>query len=136
MDSALSTAPANLRKAKRDALLISLGVGFVEGIADYFVQGLAGEGLYQFFSIATMLLNLVLIIRWFVLDAREREFRLSKNWFLAFVILLGAAAPVYFVKTRGAGFWKPLILSVLFVFALGACYGLGNLLGELLGVAA
>ena len=126
--------PSNLPNQKRAALLVLLGVGFVEGIADTLAQAFASLEFYQVFSLLMALLNLILLIRWFVLDAREHEFRLTKNWILALVVLMVGAAPVYFVKTRGARFWKPLLLGVLFLLALALCAGLGSVLTQLCGV--
>lgn len=119
---------------KRNALLLWFAVAFAEGIADFFVHNLTGEELYKLFSLFVLVLNTIFMVYWFVLDARERKFKLNQKWIFGLVIIAFVTAPVYFAKTRGKQFWKPWLLAIGCLFLVGLCFGLGNVLAEISGI--
>ena len=111
------------RVTKSQSLWLLLALSFVEGWFHWII----GETStwIQPFTLLTGVINLVFMVRWFILDAAERPFKLSKNWILFFVLFALLAAPVYFFKTRGWAFWRPTGLAALFLILMGTCAALG-----------
>ena len=109
MNSASVNSPVsrNLQTRKRNVLLIFFAVSFVIGFAEVALSSVAGEGAYQIFSLLALVFNTVLLVYWFVLDAREREFNLNRNWIFGLVVIMFLVAPVYFFRTRGKRFVLP-----------------------------
>lgn len=64
---------------------------------------------------------------WFVLDAREHDYRLTKSQFILLFAIMAFAAPVYFVRSRGRKGWKALLRFYLFLLCLALAVGAGLL---------
>ena len=135
MNSASLNSPVsrNLQTRKRNVLLIFFAVSFVIGFAEVALSSVAGEGAYQIFSLLALVFNTVLLVYWFVLDAREREFNLNRNWIFGLVVIMFLVAPVYFFRTRGKRFVLPCMWGVLCLLLYGVCFALGVSLAELCG---
>jgi len=94
---------------------------------DGFVRASFPEGtsLARQCQLVGTLIVWLLIIYWFVLDARLRRLSLYKVvaplWFLVPLI----AAPIYFWRTRGRDKWKSMGKSVLFFLLLSLIGGIG-----------
>ena len=98
--------------AKRKTLAVLLGLVFIEG----FLASLIGEDSpnARAFTIGCLLVNAVVVMRWFFLDAKEQGFHLTKMWILMLVGFGIFAMPFYFVRTRGRKCFPPLALFLVF----------------------
>ena len=115
---------------KTQTLWILLALAFVEG----WFRWIIGEesSWLPLYTLLTNLVNVTFIVRWFVTDAAQHDFKLSRWWIMSFVLFALFAAPVYFFRTRGRAFWRPTGLALLFLLAIGVCAGLGAAIAQAL----
>ena len=115
---------------KRQTLWILLALAFVEGWFSWII----GEksSWMQPYTLLVNLVNIIFIVRWFVLDAAQRHFKLTQMWIFFFVLMALFAAPWYFFKTRGAQFWRPSGLAALFLLAIMVSATMGAVAAQLL----
>ena len=116
------------RRNKNITLWLFLAFVFVEGFVDYIIG--EGSDAYRMFSLFCLVFNLLFIMRWFVLDAQERNFKISKALFITFAAVTFIAAPYYFIKTRGKRGLLSILLAVLFFLPLGISFALGQWVAE------
>jgi VIT1/CCC1 family predicted Fe2+/Mn2+ transporter len=119
----------DLQREKKFTLLSFLACTFVEGFGDFLVG--EGSDAHKVYSLLCIIINVVLMMRWVVLDAEEHEFKMTRTLFAVFVAAAFIAAPYYFVKTRGTRGILALVLALLFVFPLGISFALGQWVAEL-----
>lgn len=118
------------RRNKNITLLWFLAIVFGEGFVDYIIIIGEGSDAYRLYSLFCLILNLLFIMRWFLLDAQEHNFRISKALFITFVAVTFIAAPYYFIKTRGKRGFLSILLAVLFFLPLGVSFALGQWAAE------
>ena len=109
---------------KRKALLALLVLYYVWGYCDYWLQN-QDHSAAALFNFAILIVQGIFVLYWFLLNAKERNFKLSKLWcFMLFGFGL-LAVPFYFVKTRGRKAMAQIGLALLVAIVFGAAYGLG-----------
>ena len=119
---------------KHVTLLLFLVFGLVQGFGDHLVS--QGSDASRVYSLSCLVVNLVFIMRWFVLDAREHNFRISKALFITFAAVTFVAAPYYFIKTRGSKGLISILWAALFSLMLGMSVVAGEWIAELSNVKA
>ncbi len=109
---------------KRQTLWLLLALFFVEGWFGFIV----GEksDYYPTFQLFCTLANTIFIVRWLVTDAAQRRFRLSKTWIFCFVLFTPIAIIFYFIKSRGAGAWRPIALAFVALLVFGIALQTGK----------
>ncbi|BCM92357.1 hypothetical protein IAD21_04236 [Abditibacteriota bacterium] len=100
-------------------LAFALFSGFLTGL---FPQDSSLEYLWSLISLVG---STVLLMRWFVLDARLHDYRISGPMFLCLVALMAPTAIFYFFATRRFGFWKSLLKSTAFFLMFALVSGIG-----------
>lgn len=134
MQNSSSAPPRDFALEKKQTLWLLLALFFVVGWFNVVVgEKSSFFPLYQFIC---GLASTILIVRWVVLDAVQREFKLSQWWFLGFVIFSLLAMPLYLWKTRGVAAWRPVLLCVVVLFAWGLAMALGQTAAEAVGFGA
>jgi hypothetical protein len=134
-EGALVEANANSanQRAKAITLRTFLALAFLQGAANSWLS--QQTDACRFVSLLCLGVGSILITYWFVLDAQEQKFRISKAMILMLVACSLLAAPVYFYRTRGNKtlsaigrallFW--LLTVIVFCLGIGASY-IGTLL--------
>lgn len=120
--------PNPLRK-KRMALvalmLLYYGMGFCISLA-----APLGQGMDKAVQLIFGLIAQVFIIYWFILDAKERGYTISKTLFIMLVALGFLAIPYYFIKTRRKKALAPILYCLLLLIAFGSSETLGEWVGR------
>ncbi len=121
------TSPNPLRK-KRMALValvfLYYGMGFCIPLATS-----VGQGMEMMVQLIFSLIAQVFIIYWFIVDAQERNYTISKALFLMLFALSFLAIPYYFIKTRGKKALAPILFCLLLLLAFGSSEALGKWVG-------
>ena len=125
-----NSAPDDGGLSKSQTLWLLLALFFVEGWFTFVI----GEksSYFPLYQLVCALANTVLLVRWFVLDAAQHNFRLTTTWIWCFVLIFIFTALFYFYKTRGARMWRPLLGAVGTFFAGVFSMGLGHSIAQLL----
>ena len=122
----------SMSRDKKITLGILLALFFVQGIIDYILgngEVLAQLDAYQMYSLIRIVVNTVFFVRWFWLDAQERNFTFSKV-FLMMLVAFGPITAVYYLfKTRGRQAWRPLLKMLLFFLVACVVFSLGQGIG-------
>ena len=74
----------NIRQRKQRVLLLFLGFAYAQGFAENFFQ--QGSNDYRIFSLLCIVFNAIITMRWYTLDAKEHNYKISKLMFKALVI--------------------------------------------------
>ena len=110
-------------RSKRIVLSIFMVLAFSSGIGNYFLE--EGTDAFRTFSLLHIILSTMVLMGWFVLDARQFNYTFSKPMFIALFALMIVVAPLYFIQTRGKMAWKPILAALLFFLLCGAILMLG-----------
>ncbi len=124
MDTSLPALRTSEQTGKRQVLGVLLALALIEGFLAYMI-GEESPNL-RTFNIGCSVVNAIVIMRWFFLDAKEQNFRLTKTWILMLVGFGIIITPIYFMKTCG----KKCLLPVLFFFLLIILFGVTTFSGE------
>lgn len=112
MDTPLPAQHAAIQTKKRKALGVLLVLAFLEGAIVYNIP--EDSFNLQVFHWGCLLINTVVSMQWFFLDAKERHFRLTKIWVLMLVGIGIVSMPYYLIRTRGKKCLLPLLYFLLF----------------------
>jgi len=126
----IQTDTTGIQRDKNETLGILLAFYFLKGIGD----GLIGvkAGIYPLFWLAAMICGVVFMMRWFVLDARQHKYTISKAMTIMLVAFALFTAPFYFLNTRGKGAWRTILWSFLFLLGCGFFAACGEALALVL----
>lgn len=126
----VEAAPLNRGPAKRLTLCLYLLTIFLSGLAVQFLE--EGTSTYKTVSLFFTLVGIIILMRWFFLDALEQRYKFSKPMLLGLVAFSFLAAPVYFLQTRGKAAWQPILRGLGFVILAFGVGALGSGLGYLI----
>ena len=113
---------------KTKTLWAFLGLLLLSGVADAFIT--PESGAYKAYHILSLVVFAVVIMRWYVLDAAQHHYRISKPMFFMLVGVNVLAAPFYFFATRGKGAWRAMGRALVFLLLGGIVSALGQGLGD------
>ncbi len=119
--------PPNLRRPKRNTLIIFFTVGLVGG----FLEGIwPQEEACPFIEATTLIISTIIAMCWCYLDARERDYKISFRLSLLLFLLLPAGFSYYLKKTRqNTALLKILAIETIVFLAYSAIYCLSYELG-------
>jgi len=103
----------NTQKGKISVLLAVLALSFLLGAVTYFID--IESGLFVALMLLYTAVTEIIILRWFIIDARERGYPLPKFAYVLFFLMTLIMIPIYFVETRGKSAWRPILLTFAFL---------------------
>jgi hypothetical protein len=87
-----------------------------------------GSSPYRSWRLFDLVLNWLLQVFWFVVDAKVRRISLRRTVAPIWFLLMPIGPVIYFWKTRGKDKWKSLFKSVGFAFVLAFFQLVGKML--------
>lgn len=124
----------NHQKGKIGALFGVLLVTFIWGAINNFIPEDAtfsnGLNILTVYMVIYTAIAEVILLRWFILDAKEQDYPLPKLAYVLFFLMTLIMIPIYFLETRKKQAWRPILLSVLFLFGMGVANKVGQYSAE------
>ena len=103
----------NTEKSKISVLLVVLVLSFLLGAVTTFIDD--NSGTFVALMLSYTVVTEIIILRWFIIDARERNYPLPKFAYVLFFLMTLIMIPIYFVETRGKSAWRPILLTFAFL---------------------
>ncbi len=110
----IQTDTAGIQRDKNEILGLLLAFYVMKGLGD----GLIGikAGIYPLYTVVAWMFCNAFLLRWFILDAQQRNTPLSTPMKVVLFVMPELAGIFYFFNTRGKEGWRLVASGFLFLF--------------------